>query len=142
MSVEARVASLEELPVCHEIRREVFIEGQNVAPEIERDGRDDVCTHVLVFVDDEPAGTARLRVTEEGTAKAERVAVRPKFQRRGLGHRVMDVLESEARRLGHGELLLGAQSYIVPFYEQRGYVAYGDEYVEADIPHRKMRLSL
>ncbi len=54
----------------------------------------------------------------------------------------MGALEDEARRGGHQAVVLGAQTYIIPFYEKRGYVAYGSEYVEANIPHRLMRLDL
>jgi predicted GNAT family N-acyltransferase len=140
--VEARLAQEDELEACFEIRREVFVVGQSVDEAIERDGRDPECAHFIVLMNGTPAGTARMRVTPDGVAKAERVAVLARFQRKGLGHRVMGALEDEARRRGHAAVVLGAQTYIVPFYEQRGYVVFGEEYVEANIPHRMMRLEL
>lgn len=136
-----RIARPDELVLCHRIRRSVFIEGQGVPEAIEVDGRDEACTHFLVLVDDRPVATARLREVE-GAAKAERVAVLAACRGRGYGHDVMGALESNARERGFAAVVLGAQEPVIPFYERRGYVAYGPRFVEADIPHRMMRLAL
>ncbi len=131
----------EALAACHSIRREVFIEGQDVPASIEVDGRDAACAHVLLRVDGAPVATARLRVAD-GHAKAERVAVLAAHRGRGYGHDVMDALERHAASSGHAEIILGAQVQVVSFYEARGYVAYGEAYEEAGIEHRMMRKAL
>ncbi len=131
----------EALAACHAIRRVVFVDGQAVPDVIEVDGRDPQCTHVLLRVDDVPVATARLRIAD-GHAKAERVAVLGEHRGNGYGHDVMAALEGHALAEGYAEIILGAQIQVVPFYEARGYVAYGDEYVEAGIRHRMMRKAL
>lgn len=138
-----RRAEPSELPACLDVRHEVFVVGQRVPEALEVDGLDEACTHFLALADDGRAiGAARLRITEDGRAKAERVAVRATHRGQGLGAKLMDALEAEARARGFAEVVLSAQAPVIPFYEGRGYVPEGPIYDEAGIPHRKMRLAL
>jgi predicted GNAT family N-acyltransferase len=49
----------------------------------------------------------------------------------------MRALEDAAR--DRGELVLNAQTAVVPFYERLGYRCEEPEFIEAGIPHRAMR---
>jgi predicted GNAT family N-acyltransferase len=40
------------------------------------------------------------------------------------------------------EAYLGAQSHATGFYEKLGFAAFGDEFLDAGIPHRHMRRAL
>ena len=140
METSVRLARPDELPTCIDIRREVFVVGQDVPEALEVDGLDPACLHFLAFIDGLAVGTARLRITDDGKAKAERVAVRASARGLRLGHHLMDALETHARRLGHQEVVLSAQVPVISFYEQRGYVAEGPTYEDAGIDHRTMRL--
>jgi ElaA protein len=40
--------------------------------------------------------------------------------------------------MGRNEVVLGAQTHAIPFYESIGYRAFGPEYLDAGIPHRDM----
>ncbi|HJQ84655.1 MAG TPA: SAM-dependent methyltransferase [Candidatus Binatia bacterium] len=131
-----------ELSRCRAIRREVFVEEQGVPLAEEMDAHDATAVHFLALVDDAPIGTARLRITGEGAAKAERVAVLARFRRRRAGVALMAAVEDAARAEGHGEMVLNAQVPVVGFYERLGYRAEGPEFVEAGIPHRAMRKRL
>lgn len=134
-----RVAAASELPTCLAIRHEVFVVGQAVPEDREIDGLDGVCTHLLALVDREPAGTARLRETADGHAKAERVAVLDRFRGLGLGLELMRTLETESARRGHREVVLSAQVAVIGFYERQGYTVEGGVYEDAGIPHQDMR---
>ena len=141
------VADQESLDACFAVRREVFCVEQNVSEELEWDGLDEVCTHFIALPEegapaDAALGTARLWISEEGKAKAQRVAVHKRARGQGIGHLLMAALEAEAARLGHQEVILGAQVSALGFYEKRGYQAYGDLFDDAGIPHRMMKLSL
>ena len=138
MARTVRIARPDELDACLEVRREVFIEGQHVPEDLEVDGLDPDCIHFIALVDGRAVGAARLRIAN-GKAKAERVAVRAEVRGHGLGHRLMDCLEAEARRLGHDEVILSAQVSVISFYEHRGYAAEGPVFVDAGIDHRMMR---
>jgi predicted GNAT family N-acyltransferase len=139
---DVRVASAADLPALLALRHEVFVIGQDVPPDLEVDGLDPICTHFVAREGAAIVGTARLRVTEDGHAKAERVAVSASHRGRRIGAAVMAALEAEAARLGHDEIVLNAQVAVIPFYEGLGYAAEGPVFDDAGIDHRKMRKSL
>jgi predicted GNAT family N-acyltransferase len=127
-------------PDAYEVRRDVFIKEQDVDEDIELDGRDDEATHFVVYdvADDRPVATARLRYEDDGSAKAERVAVLREYRGRGLGRLVMEHLEAQARENGCVRVRLNAQTAVEGFYERLGYGRVGEVFVEADIPHVEM----
>ena len=133
------MARPDELPDCLAVRRVVFVEEQGVEEALEVDGLDEACAHVVAWAGDACVGTARLRITEGGAAKVERVAVLASARGTGLGHRLMDAIEAEARRRGLAEVVLNAQAAVIGFYAARGYVAEGPRFDEAGIEHQKMR---
>jgi predicted GNAT family N-acyltransferase len=132
------LASAADRTACLALRREVFIDEQRVPEDLELDGEDDACSHFLAVADDgAPAGTARLRIVGD-KAKAQRVAVRRAWRRQGVGAALMGALEDEARARGARTITLSSQTHAIPFYERLGYVAHGDLYDDAGIPHRDM----
>lgn len=137
-SIEADAVGLENLSICLALRRAVFVDEQGVAPEIDADGLDEQATQFLAWVNGVPIGTARLRVVA-GEGKAERVAVLEDFRRHGVGQALMNVVEARARASGLAGVVVHAQESAVPFYERLGYAPDGDVFLEADIPHRRMR---
>ena len=137
-----RRARPDEMHTCFAIRYEVFVLGQGVPPELEVDGHDPTCRHVVAMWRDEAVGTGRLRITDAGAAKIERVAVRGGFQGRGIGAAIVGELEDQAIELGHTDVLLNAQFSVVPFYEHLGYSVVGEPFMEACIKHQKMARSL
>jgi len=139
---DVRLVDLDELPTCLEIRLEVFVEGQNVPLEEEVDGRDEQCSHFLASEGGRALATARLRFTDQGEARAERVAVLQAARGTGRGLAVMRLLQQTAAQRGHSEVVLHAQVAVIPFYERLGYVAEGPVFMDCDIPHRTMRVPL
>lgn len=126
------------------LRMEVFVDEQGVPAEIEVDEHDDTAEHAVVF---DPSGdgsvvaTARL-LTVQGVGIVGRVAVRKDLRGTGLGAVVMLAIEDRARELGLPILELHAQLAAEGFYARLGYEAFGDEYLEAGIPHVSMRKTL
>ena len=136
-----------ELARCFAIRREVFVEEQQISKELEFDGLDAECKHFLAWIDSDgdvsrALGTARLWVDESGIAKAQRVAVVSRARRTGVGRVLMRAVEMETQSRGIESLILGAQHTAIPFYESIGYEVYGEEFDDAGIPHRMMRCKL
>ncbi len=126
---------------CYDIRKTVFVEEQAVPLELEMDEYDDVATHFLLRDGDMPLATARL-LDKHGRAKIGRVAVLQEARGRGLGLVLMRAVLDEARRQGFAEAILDSQTYAVPFYERLDFVAEGEEFDDAGIPHYLMRLRL
>lgn len=128
---------------AHAVRRAVFIEGQGVSEAEEMDGRDAEAFHVVVYdrEDGQPVGTTRLR-DADGHAKVERVAVREASRGRGIGRKLMGVVEARARRDGHDKAILHAQTDVEGFYDALGYETVSDVFCEAEIPHVEMHKEL
>ncbi|KAA0011256.1 GNAT family N-acetyltransferase [Billgrantia pellis] len=138
-SIEIREGGWAELGTqASEIRRVVFIEEQQVPLEEEWDGRDEASRHFLALRNGIPLGTARL--LPDG--HIGRVAVLDKARRLGIGAALMRAAIESACRLGHAQVELAAQTHAIAFYENLGFSAYGDTFMDAGIPHRNMLLSL
>lgn len=124
-------------PSLHSVRHTVFVIGQNVPPEIEVDELDPECFHFLAS-DDEgiPIGTAR--VDHEG--HIGRVAVLEAWRGRGVGTALMRAAVDCVRKQDLPAALLNSQTSAAKFYERLGFVAEGEEFMEAGIPHVAMSL--
>lgn len=118
------------------IRTDVFIREQNVSERDEIDGLDPECWHLLCrrSVTGEPVGCARM--TKSG--KIGRVAVLPAFRRQGLGAEIVRLAVKTLVDSGQSPYL-DAQVSAIGFYERLGFYPVGDEFMDANIPHRRMR---
>jgi predicted GNAT family N-acyltransferase len=132
-----QISSSENLEETFAIRRQVFCIEQKVSEEIEMDEFDDIATHILAYIDGKPVGTARWRFTDEG-AKMERFAVIKEVRGKGVGEALVNYTLDKLK--DYDFLYLNAQESVIKFYEKFGFVAVGNRFYEADIPHRKMIL--
>jgi Predicted acyltransferase len=126
------------------VRRAVFVDEQDVPETVEMDEHDATATHFLAWdsARDEPVGTARLRHPKAATGKAERVAVLRPYRGEGLGRRLMECVESEARGQGCSRIRLNAQTHVEDFYAKLGYETVSGLFYEAGIPHVEMTKDL
>lgn len=121
------------------VRIEVFVIEQNVPVELEWDEGDEVSIHAVAY-DEQGHPVATGRLLPDG--HIGRMAVCQPMRGRGIGKQVLQELLAQARQEGHTELVLHAQTHAVPFYQQQGFACEGEEFLEADIPHRRMRLKI
>ena len=70
------------------------------------------------------------------------MAVLGEYRGRGIGFALLKATIQKARTLGMNGVYLNAQTHALGFYERLGFVAEGDEFMEAGIPHYRMRHSL
>lgn len=119
------------------IRYKVFVEGQDVPEAEEFDTYETTATHFLARWNEQPAGAARWRRTEDGF-KLERFAVLSEFRLKGLGsalvQRVLDDLPTDTAAL----IYLHAQFPAVPLYEKFGFRKVGSPFQECNIWHFRM----
>lgn len=121
------------------IRTPVFIQEQRVPQDIEWDDKDPLCVHALVLdADGTPIGTGRL--APDG--KIGRMAVLPEWRGRGVGAAILEFLLACARERGLKVCYMNAQIRALDFYRQHGFEAYDEEFLEAGIPHRRMKRTL
>jgi len=122
-----------------QIRHTVFIEEQNVPKELEWDGLDESCQHLLVLDNHNNAiGTGRL--CEYG--HIGRMAVIKDWRGKGVGGALLNKFIDIAQRTGILELVLNAQISAAGFYTRYGFLAEGDEFMDAGIPHLRMTLDI
>ena len=125
------------------VRKEVFVKEQEVPVEIETDALEDPATHLVSYNDDKkPQAAARLRIIEGSKAKLERICVLKEARSFGLGHKLLEALETEAIANGAKEAVMHAQVQALPFYEKKGYKAVSEPFEEAGITHVKMTKTL
>ncbi|WP_125076265.1 GNAT family N-acetyltransferase [Pseudoxanthomonas sp. SGT-18] len=124
-----------EHAAVHAVRTTVFVEGQGVPAELERDALDPVSIHVLARdADGTPVGTARLTPDR----RIGRMAVLPGHRGRGIGEAMLAALVAHARAQGWAEVGLHAQLHALAFYARAGFVPCGPVFTEAGIEHRRM----
>lgn len=126
----------ESMEAIRLVRDTVFGQEQNVPPELEWDGEDQGCIHVLATdASGAPIGTGRLMPD----GRIGRMAVLKPWRGRGVGSAMLDALVAEARQRRMPRPHLHAQLHAVAFYEKRGFEKDGEGYMEAGIPHINMR---
>jgi predicted GNAT family N-acyltransferase len=135
-----KTSAVADIQMCLAIRYQVFVKGQNVPIEEEEDGLDAGCEHYLLFLNQLPVGTARVRYVKD-SAKIERVSILEAYQKQGLGYTLMNaIIEDIKQNHPVSSAKLESQSHAIPFYEQFGFVVCSGEYLDAGIPHKNMRL--
>jgi predicted GNAT family N-acyltransferase len=130
------------------IRTEVFVAEQHVPAENEQDALDDTALHFLLAPldpDQPPVSTGRYfsyGPPEAGVVKIGRVAVLKSHRGSGLGRVLMRYMMDVAARQGYRQAILDAQTHALGFYASLGYVAEGEEFMDENIPHYRMRCAL
>jgi len=118
------------------IRTEVFINEQQVPPDLEWDGYDRDCWHVIACTaQGEAIGTARMLYD----GHIGRMAVLPPYRHQGVGSALLTALLDMARDSHLEEVILNAQTSALGFYQHHGFSICSDEFLDAGIPHRRMR---
>lgn len=122
-------------PSLRAIREEVFVDEQKVPRELEWDEDDASCIHLLAYsVAGAPVGTARMKPD----GQIGRMAVLKDWRGQGVGSALLLSLIGIAEEHGLNEVFLHAQISALGFYHQHGFIAQGEEYMEAGIPHVNM----
>jgi predicted GNAT family N-acyltransferase len=120
------------------IRRKVFIEEQQVSEAEEWDDDDDSAIHIVVIKNGQAIATARL--TQKG--KIGRMSVLQSHRQQGIGSMMLVELINAAQQRGLKNIKLWSQNHAQAFYKKHGFIAYGDEFLDAGILHIAMRLSI
>lgn len=129
-----------DIPLCRALRRTVFIEEQGVSEAVEVDDLDDVALHLLALQDGRAIGSARLLVKGE-IGKIGRVCVLREGRGQGIGAALIRAAVARLQQVDGVKMAkLGAQTHALGFYAGLGFVAVGDDYIEAGIEHRDMVL--
>lgn len=136
------IINRKDLKTAQEIRYEVFVVGQNVPVEDEIDEFEMDANHYLAFLNNNPVGAARWRITSHGV-KLERFAVLAMHRGLGIGSALVEKILSDIKKYPEArgkEIYLHAQLDAIPLYRKYGFVKYGDMFDESGLMHYAMKL--
>lgn len=122
------------------IRHRVFSVEQQVDPDIDFDGLDGLALQVLASTSSDGIAVGTGRMLSDG--HIGRIAVLKEYRGKGIGSDIIQVLVNQAREAGMAKVFLGSQVRAVPFYEKLGFRAAGKNYIEANIPHTPMEMTI
>jgi predicted GNAT family N-acyltransferase len=139
-----RITIEEDLRKAFHIRKAVFVEEQGVPLEDEFDEFDNLngqCEHILVYYEEKPVGTGRLRWVDE-FGKLERICILEPYRKFGLGKVIITALEEIAQERGTKKVKLHGQTQAEGFYKKLGYQTSSSVFIEDGIPHYLMTKEL
>jgi len=122
------------------LRSLVFVVEQNCV-YLDVDDKDISAFHLCGKIDDKLV--AYVRILPPGISYAEasigRVLTHPDYRTNGYGIELMNLaIEKTLTTFGVDSIKIGAQCYLLKFYNNLGFKASGESYLEDGIPHREM----
>ena len=125
------------------LRSEVFVIEQNCIYQ-DIDNKDQIALHVIGEVENKIV--AYTRIFKSGdyfkNASIGRVIVKKSYRNKNYGKKIMDLSIKRIIKLKENTIELSAQKYLIKFYSDLGFSREGEEYLEDNIPHVKMKLKI
>ena len=129
----------EALKDAYMIRRVVFIDEQAVPVEEEIiPWEEEISEHLTIYENGKPVAVGRI-LRHNDKFILGRIAVLKEHRGRGFGRLVTQALIDKSIEMGAREMELSSQTHAMGLYAKLGFVAYGDEYMDAGIPHKSMK---
>ena len=120
--------------ILQSIRKAVFIDEQCVPVELEWDEFDKSCVHFLVTKNNIPIGTGRLKPD----GQIGRMAIIKSHRQLGAGSILLDSILQYSKEHGYKKVFCNAQVAVIDFYLKKDFELIGDEFLDANIPHKAM----
>jgi predicted GNAT family N-acyltransferase len=105
-----------DLEEAFQVRREVFVEQQELPESIVFDDLEEAAMHIVVKFGDQATGSARIRFLGARQAKLERMAVLKAFRNMGIGRGIISFMIENLRSREVEDVVLHAQQEVVEFY--------------------------
>ena len=135
--------STQELYDLLRLRSEVFVVEQDCV-YLDLDGKDQKAWHLFATENDKIVACVRILATGASypdAASIGRVCSHLSVRKRAIGQDLMQRSIAKARALFPGEpIRIGAQLYLLKFYNTLGFAQSSEEYLEDGIPHIEMLL--
>lgn len=142
-----KVTTQEMLNDVLDLRRQIFVDEQGVDPQLEQDQYDHLGDPTIdhfgyVLKENIIVGTARCKRLDDGSVKLGRFSIHPKLRHQGFGIKFLKEIEHYYYQQKVEIIFVHAQKQAYNFYSSAGYEPYGEEFLEADIVHQRMRKRL
>ncbi|MFD1360141.1 GNAT family N-acetyltransferase [Lentibacillus salinarum] len=135
------VETPEEKQHAFEVRTTVFVDEQNVPPEVEIDTYDGQAIHLIGYEDGLPIAASRVRFVDS-FGKLERICVLKSQRGKSHGANMIQAMETIISNKGYTTAKLNAQTHAINFYQRLGYDVVSEEFMDAGIPHVTMTKQL
>lgn len=122
------------------LRNEVFVLEQNCAYQ-DVDGKDRKAIHVLGWKNNTLIAYARCFAPGDyfNEAAIGRILIKENFRHKGFGHQITEAaIDASIKNFKIDRIKISAQTYLMDFYQDHGFQAIGESYLEDDIPHIAM----
>lgn len=129
-----------EFQQYYELRWQILRKPWNQEPGTERDEFEEDGLHLAAFLDDKIIGCARGHFLNSKRAQIRWMAIEDNFQGKGLGTRLLIILEEKLLAAGAAEIILKAREKAVSLYKKNDYEIYKKgEILFGEIKHYWMR---
>jgi len=104
-----------------------------------KDEYEDSSYHLIGVIDNKIIACGRLHFNNPYEAQIRHMAIDEHFQRKGVGVKVIELLEAEAKKKQINKIVLNARNHVIEFYKKSGYKAVRKyEGSDTGIPHTTM----
>jgi len=104
-----------------------------------KDEYEDSSYHLIGVIDNKIIACGRLHFNNAYEAQIRYMAIDEHYQRKGIGVKVIELLEAEAKKKQINKIVLNARNHVIEFYKKSGYKAVRKyEGSDTGIPHTTM----
>ena len=129
-----------EFEKYYDLRWRILRKPWNQPKGSEQDEMDENSIHVMAIKGEKVVGCGRGHFNSKVHAQIRYMAVEEKYQGKGLGSRLLLVLEEKLYATGVEEIILKAREKAVSLYEKQGYKIFLDgEILFGEVKHYWMR---
>ncbi|MFD2728173.1 DNA-deoxyinosine glycosylase [Enterococcus camelliae] len=129
----------------YQLRKEVFVEEQQVNEADEFDLRDqqpDTDYFLVCTLENEPVATIRYQMLSNQIIQPDRFCVKKAYRMKKIGTDLLKIYELYAQFQGFSKSVLSAETTALPFYQKMGYSTNGLPYIEDGILCQQVTKSL
>ena len=132
-------SSSEELKNYDLFRWEILRKPIGKSIESLKDEYEDSSYHLIGVIDNKIIACGRLHFNNAYEAQIRYMAIDEHYQRKGIGVKVIELLEAEAKKKQINKIVLNARNHVIEFYKKSGYKAVREyEGSDTGIPHTTM----
>lgn len=132
-------SNCEEFKKYNLFRWEILRKPIGKSIESIKDEHEDSSYHLIGLSNNEIIACGRLHLNNANEAQIRYMAIDEHFQGKGIGKKIIKLLEAEAKKQNINRVVLNARDHVVEFYKKSGYKII-EKYEGSDtgIPHTTM----
>ena len=132
-------SSSEEFKEYDLFRWEILRKPLGKSIESLKDEYEDSSYHLIGVIDNKIIACGRLQFNSDNEAQIRYMAIDENFQRKGIGVKIIELLEAEAKKKQINKIVLNARNHVIKFYAKSGYRTVRKyEGSDTGIPHTTM----